>query len=165
MELPMSSRENPTAVAEDWVGRKDLIWVSETWTQEKAMKSSLETFSHASSYFFTCLSLQKYFFKLFSFFFIQWNSPECNTVCSAKIQSPGVMIMIHNLNFIPLVTLLSTLNISENADSVSSVCVIFPLLIYFTNALVQIYLSPSHAYEADPVTSCKQRHHNTEEKH
>ncbi|KAF6114737.1 hypothetical protein HJG60_010671 [Phyllostomus discolor] len=46
-------------------------------------------------------------------------------LCSAKIQSP--------------------LSAPENADFVSLVCVLFILLIYFTNALVPIYSSPSHA--------------------
>lgn len=164
MELPTGSPKHPTIVAEDWVGGKDLIWVSETWTQEKAMMSFLEIFSHASSCFFICLSLQKYFFLTLLFLFSEISQ---NAILSLFCQDPVTRDYDYDSQskFYTHGDSALTWSISENADSMPSVCVIFPLLIYFTNALVQIYLSSSHAYKAVPVTSCKWRHHDTEEKH
>lgn len=66
-------------------------------------------------------------------------------LCSAKIQSPRVMIMIDDLNTTPVVILLSTLSTSENADLVKFVSF---LLVSFTNAWVQNYLSPLHAKQS-----------------
>lgn len=141
------------------IGWKDLIRVSETWGQQKVMKSLWNLF--ICSFLFLYLPIPS---EVFFNSFIQWNSPYCNSLfCQDSLTkdydySSQSEVCIHGdsaLNF----------GYFRKCWFYVSVCAIFLLLIYFINALVQIYLFPSHTYKAVPVTSYKRRHHNAEEKH
>lgn len=122
--------QKSTTMPKYCIGWKDLIWGSETWTQEVF---PLNLF--ICLVLFIWLSLQKHFLSL-PFYSVKFPRTQY-CLCSAKMQSPWVMIMIDDLNTTPMVILLSTLSTSENADLVKFVPF---LLVSFTNAWVQNYL-------------------------
>lgn len=87
------------------------------------MTSFLEIFPHASSCFFICLSLQKYFLTLLFLF----SETSQNAILSLFCQDPVTRGYDYDSQstFYTRGDSALTLSISENADSLPSVCVIF----------------------------------------